>query len=86
MLQEWKAKREAAKAAKRKAACDAGKHDWVLISENTMSYSYSSVGGCDPSYTERTYRCQWCGEEKIEVEGDDLAAYRRAIEITDVWT
>lgn len=85
MFKEWKAKRAAAKAAKHKANCDAGKHDWMLWAEDTMAYSYSSTGGCDPTYTQRTYKCKWCGAEKTETDGS-AEEYRRAIEITDVWT
>ena len=50
--------------------CAAGKHDWYLSSSSTIEYSYSSVGGCNPTYSESVYMCRWCDAVDIRTEGD----------------
>ena len=70
MLEDWKNKHAEKRREKHLAKCKQGKHDWILISEDTMSYSYSSTGGCDPTYTVKEYVCRHCGETLTETEGN----------------
>ena len=59
------------RAARHAKACAAGKHKWVLVSEECFDYSYSSTGGAGLTRTERIYECAWCGERDYTAEGDD---------------
>lgn len=62
-LKEWNKKRH-------EKRCAAGKHDWYESSSDTIEYSYSSVGGSNPTYSSKEYRCFWCDAVDYRSEGN----------------
>ena len=70
MFEDMKSKHAEKSRARHEARCAAGKHDWYLYSSSTMEYSYSSVGGCNPAYTEEEYRCRWCDASETRSTGN----------------
>ena len=70
MLDDFRQKMHDKNKARHEKLCAEGKHDWFVLSNETVEYSYSSVGGCNPSYTEIVRKCSWCGEEERETIGE----------------
>ena len=70
-LAEWSKKRH-------EKRCAAGKHDWYTYSEETIEYSYSSVGGANPTYSTKELHCLWCDAVDY-VSSGDIEEYERSV-------